>query len=114
MNGGLIALIVFGCIFTLYVVIGTIVRYRSGLHRCPEVLPNYYFWCSILNVVLRVVSCGRWRILCNRNNHTNDVYVLPSHPGATDRVQFELLVSDVDENYDVSRAMHPAEVIVKY
>ncbi|CAG9574555.1 hypothetical predicted transmembrane protein [Leishmania major strain Friedlin] len=117
MNGWLIALIVMGCLSTLYLVIGIAVRYHSGLHHCPEVLPNYRFWCSILNVFLRVATCGRCRVSMDRSNRASGIFVLPSRPGAAAsprRVQFELLASDADDNYDINRAMQPAEVVVKY
>ncbi|KAG5478218.1 hypothetical protein CUR178_04932 [Leishmania enriettii] len=117
MNGWLIALIIVGCLGALYLAIGIFVRYYSGLHHCPEVLPNYRFWCSILDFFLRVATCGRSRFLPDRRNHASGIFALPSRPGvvaATRRVQFELLASDADDEYDIGQAMQPAEVVVKY
>ncbi|KAK7194177.1 hypothetical protein NESM_000331600 [Novymonas esmeraldas] len=117
MNGWLIGLIVVGCIGALYFIIGIAVRYHSGLHHCPEVLPNYRVWCSFVNVMARVVTCGRWRVSVDRNTRATGISVLPSRPGAAASargVQFELLASDADDDYDMNRAMQPAEVVVKY
>ncbi|KPI86978.1 putative transmembrane protein [Leptomonas seymouri] len=117
MNAWLIVLIVTACVAVVYFSIGIAVRYHSGLHHCPEVLPNYRFWCSILSLITRVATCGRLRISFDRCRHAGGILVLPSEPGVTPStrgVQFELLASDADEDYDVSRAMQPAEVVVKY
>lgn len=117
MNAWLITLIVVACVATFYFGIGIVVRYHSGLHHCPEVLPNYRFWCGILAFLARVATCGRWRLSFDRNSHVNGISTLPSRPGATTSargVQFELLASDADEDYDINRAMQPAEVVVKY
>ncbi|GET88926.1 hypothetical predicted transmembrane protein [Leishmania tarentolae] len=117
MNGWLIALVVIVCLSTLYFIIGIAVRYHSGLHQCPQVLPNYRFWCGLLNLFLRVVTCGRCRVSFDRSSRADGVFVLPSRPGtaaSSRRVQFELLASDADDDYDINRAMQPAEVVVKY
>lgn len=117
MQAWLIAVIVVSAVSTLYFVIGIAVRYHSGLHHCPEVLPNYRLWCGILDFCARVATCGRWRVSFDRSNRASGIAVLPSRPGvaASARgVQFELLASDADDDYDVNRAMQPAEVVVKY
>ncbi|KAG5477738.1 hypothetical protein LSCM1_05036 [Leishmania martiniquensis] len=117
MRGWLIAFLMVGCLGTLYIVIGISVRYYSGLRHCPEVLPNYRFWCSILDYCSRVVTCGRCRFSPDRSDHASGIFVLPSRPGvvaSARRVQFELLASDADDDYVISRAMQPAEVVVKY
>ncbi|KPA79119.1 putative transmembrane protein [Leptomonas pyrrhocoris] len=117
MNAWWIVLIVVAGVAVLYFGIGIAVRYHSGLHHCPEVLPNYRFWCGMLSCLACIATCGRRRITFDRGNHTNGVSILPSRPGAAASargVQFELLASDADEDYDINRAMQPAEVIVKY
>lgn len=117
MNAWLIALIVAACVAVVYFAVGIAVRYHSGLHHCPEVLPNYRLWCGVLAFVARVATCGRWRLSLDRATHTAGTTALPNRPGVTSSargVQFELLASDADEDYDINRAMQPAEVVVKY
>ncbi|CAM42264.1 hypothetical predicted transmembrane protein [Leishmania braziliensis MHOM/BR/75/M2904] len=117
MNGWLVVLALVGCLSTLYFAIGIGVRYHSGLHHCPEVLPNYRFWCSILNFFLRAATCGHCHVSFDHNNRSSGIFVLPSRPGvavSSRRVQFELLSSDADDDYDINRVMQPAEVVVKY
>jgi hypothetical protein len=117
MHAWVTVLIVVVCALALYFCIGSAVRYHSGLHHCPEVLPNYRFWCGVLSFLARLATCGRWRLSLDRSNHANTMSALPSRPGATTSargVHFELLASDAEEDYDINRAMQPAEVVVKY
>lgn len=117
MNTWLIVVIVAACVAVAYFAVGIAVRYHSGLHHCPEVLPNYRFWCGMLSCVARVATCGRWRVSFDRGSHSSGMSALPSRPGVASSsrgVQFELLASDADEDYDINRAMQPAEVVVKY
>jgi hypothetical protein len=60
----LIFLIMVTVMIAVYFVFGTTWRYRRGLRRCPEMLPNYQFWSSVgrslKTAVLTVCTCGSY------------------------------------------------------
>ncbi|CCW62525.1 unnamed protein product [Phytomonas sp. EM1] len=99
----------------LYFVVGIFVRYRGGLHRFPEVLPNYIFWCKLFSGVVRILTCGRCRVrIPVRSNSISGLTMLPSRPSLAVDVTFEGLSSDENDNWqEASRAMEPAEVVVR-
>lgn len=49
-------------LFIVYLSCGSVIRYRRGIRCFPAYLPHYYMWCSLLNLVAMILTCGRWRI----------------------------------------------------
>lgn len=47
--------------FLVYMVYGSILRYRRGIRQFPMALPHYSFWCRLTYYALLIGSCGRLR-----------------------------------------------------
>lgn len=53
-------LIVLVIIFVMYLICGSVVRYRRGFHTFPTMLPHYMLWCYLCNGLAAILTCGRW------------------------------------------------------
>lgn len=107
-----IVFLVLGILFAVYFVVGSLVRYQGGLHRCPEVLPNYRLWCGVFGLCIRVFTCGRYRVCFLRDSGVEGLSVLPNRPHTATDVAFTTFQSGDDE-WDDPRGLQPAEVVVR-
>lgn len=82
MNPYAILIIGVAVVGVVYFGVGTVVRYRHGMRRCPDMLPNYTFWRAVVAHIrdgfMYAATCGKYHPPPRR-----DVAVLPSHVFST-------------------------------
>lgn len=112
--------IIIAVLVTLYFIVGSAVRYHSGFHHFPEVLPNYLLWGGLAECLVRVLTCGwckpSWtngagRSHRSRSTRSAEIMMLPNRLQGSRDVIFEALS---DEEWEAGTAMQPAEVVVRF
>ena len=106
-------------IVATYFIVGSVFRYRRGMRKCPEMLPNYRFWRRVVSHiaagVVFVVTCGRVRSTLGNDgvaqlpNEYSFKRVGTGNGGSA--VELDDLVVDADDPYDDLEgggAPHPA------
>ncbi|ORC88681.1 uncharacterized protein TM35_000151120 [Trypanosoma theileri] len=106
------------------------------MRQFPEVLPNYRCWCGVVNGILVILTCGRYRPGRGFRNSSNGLYYHNNHYNPNNNnngimsggmfpsglhgrgrhardLAFEALQSDLDEEFsdEVETAMQPAAVV---
>ncbi|EPY25235.1 hypothetical protein STCU_06775 [Strigomonas culicis] len=139
MHGAAIFFIVVGSLLAAYFLVGSLVRYHGGLHRCPEVLPNYRFWCGLVALLLRLLTCGRVQLGVPQRYYTDEYHhqsvvrsaggmmALPRREEGDEgrrgsrrsgafsayAAHLDTLPSDGDD-YGQEEGLEPADVVVKF
>lgn len=105
-----VVLIVFFAVLAVYFAIGAAVRYKGGVRRCPDMLPNFRFWRWVVFLVrdgiLFTTSCGKYR-----PQPQSEGKVLPTNPRTFDHLPAD--EGDEGDNLDDDDFNEPA-VVVQY
>ena len=72
-------------VLCIYFAVGSAVRYKGGVRRCPDMLPNYRFWRYVMGLLRDgfyfATSCGKYRAKKQAESK-----VLPTNPNAFDKL----------------------------